>query len=169
MKNKKTVLQIILLSCLLLASTWLSGCGGYYIEDESGWITYEEVIVYETLPVYDRLVFEISWPKDWDAYDLATSLTTPLGGVVVDDDWEIDRCYFLGTYTDYNQRISTIECLDPYFGLFDLSIYNPNPWSVHTDITITEEYNTGAQSYQQVHQLHETLFSYDQISTTYWY
>lgn len=171
MNNTKTYLKIIVILTILLASSWLSGCGDLYIDGEPGWVVYEEYEVIETeyIPVYDRLVFKVVWDDDYYEDDLYTKLITPLGGVVIDDGIEIDYCFFLGTYSEYGNRKSIIECLDPFFGLFDVKVSNPNMWSMNFTLKIREEYNTGYDVYAEVHEFNETLYAYDQMIIPFMY
>ncbi|MEZ4819226.1 MAG: hypothetical protein R3A45_04760 [Bdellovibrionota bacterium] len=81
----------------------------------------------------------------------------------MDDNIEIDGCFFLGTYSDLDERKATIECLDPYFGVFDLVLKNPSIWNQDVFIRTRKEYVFGYEIQTEIYETDVTLFGHDKV------
>lgn len=128
------------------------GCGVYYDPFYGdGWIVEEEIIVSQPVGYFasERLTFEIQW--NGFSSDLESKLITPLNACIEDNGYEIDGCYFLGTYNEsHGNKVSLIECIDPYHGMYDLKLRNFGFFTLEPYIKVIKEYRDGYGVTQQV-------------------
>ncbi len=153
MKNMLQTKPWLTFSILLLVVITQSACGTH-LGLHGGWVVEEEyeVIEYQSGPLQDRLVFEVSWDSLLDDTNLKTVLYTANGRRITATGPERDGCYFLGTYQEpWGESISTIECLAPFHGLYELEMANVGFFATQARIRIVEEYDTGAELVRQVY------------------
>ncbi len=163
------VKKISLLGVLMLIGLGQTGCGPYYPYDDyyaEGWIVEEEVEVIEPVGYFsaERLTFEIRWEDSGFTPDLVSSLITPLGSLIDDGGPELDGCYFLGTYDDSAfEKVSMIECVDPFHGTYELNIENIGFVTRYPTIKVIKEYDNGYGITQQSSFQTPTVFSGDNV------
>lgn len=154
----------------LIAGT--QACGPYipYVETEA-WII-EEPVVVESYGYFSdsKITFKISWDQPFGYNpDIEMSLVTPYSGLVNENHPEADGCYFMGVYDEGNQRVSVIECDDPFGGTYDLEMENVTSIDIDVQIKVIEEYRNehGIDQYVYRQDRHVDLFSTKIISFTF--
>lgn len=171
MKQQFNMQKIFSLVLLVLATTSLSACG-VTLGLDGGWVIEEEyeIIEYNPEPPQDRLVFEVRWDSFLDDTELKTVLLTPGGRHVTATGPEREGCYFLGTYDEpWGESVSTIECLAPYHGDYDLEIKNIGWFSTQARVRIVEEFDTGHELIRQVYSNQYQIYPSELLIATHHY
>ncbi len=164
-------LKMNVVSLVAVIGVFQTGCGVYYdpFYDpfyDDGWIVEEEIEIVDPVGYFDteRLTFEIKWEDSGFTPDLVSSLETPLGSTVIDGGLEWDGCYFLGTYDESPfEKVSLIECVDPFHGTYELNIENIGFVTRNAKIKVVKEFQNGYGVTQEVSSQNSTVFSGDNV------